>query len=51
MSYLCDLFFIFGLIFIFIHHVISFKQAYLFSVDLLEYILLFWDDNFNEENE
>ena len=40
---LCDLFFIFSLIFIVINHMTSFKQAYLFFVHVLEYLLLFLD--------
>ena len=45
MSYLCDLFFIFRLTFIFINHITLLKQTYLLFVHLLEYFLLFWDDN------
>ena len=50
-SYICDLFFIFSLIFIVINHIISIKQTYLFFVRLLEYLLLILDDNVHEENE
>ena len=42
MSYLCDLFFIFSLIFIVINHITSFKQTYLFFAPFLEYFLLFF---------
>ena len=51
MSYLCDIFFIFSLIFIIIYHMTSFKQTYLFLVHFLEYLLLFLDDNVDEERE
>ena len=50
MSYLCDLF-IFSLIFIVINHITSFRQTHLFFVHFLEYILLFLDDNMDEESE
>ena len=51
MSYLCDLFFSFNLIFIIINHITTFKQMYLVLVHFLEYRLLYLDDNVNEENE
>ena len=51
MSYLYDLFFIFNLIFIVINHKTSFKQMYLFFVHVLEYLLLFLDDNVDEESK
>ena len=51
MSYLCILFFIFSLIFIVINHVISLKQKHFFFVHFLEYLLLFLDDNVDEESE
>ena len=51
MLYLCDLFFIFSIIFIVIDHMTSFKQTYLFFVNFLEYLLLFLDDNMDEESE
>ena len=51
MSYLCDLFLIFSLIFIVINHITLFKEIYLFFVHFLEYFLLFLDDNLNEESE
>ena len=43
-------FFIFSLIFIVIKYITSFKQAYLFFVPL-KYLLLFLDDNMDEESE
>ena len=45
MSYLCDLFSIFCLIFVAINHITLFKPTYLLFVHFLEYHLLFWDDN------
>ena len=45
MSYLCDLFFIFSLIFIVSYHITSFKLSCLFFVHFLEYLLLFLDNN------
>ena len=51
MSYICDLFFIFSLIFIVINHITSLKQAKLFFVIFLEYLLLPLDDNVDEESE
>ena len=51
MSYLCDLCFIFSLIFIIITYITLFKQAYLFFVHFLEYLRLFLDDNMNEESK
>ena len=45
------LFFQFSLIFIVINHKISFKQMYLFFVHFLEYLLLFLDNNVDEESE
>ena len=51
MSYLCDLFFIFSLVFIVINHTTSFKQACLFFVHCLESLLSLLDDNVDEENE
>ena len=50
MSYLYDLFFIFSLIFIVIYYIISFKQTYLFFVHFSKYVLLFLDDNVDEES-
>ena len=51
MSYLCDLFYIFSLVFIVINHVTSFKQTYLFFVHFLEYLLLLLDDIVDEESK
>ena len=51
MSYLCDLFFIFSVVFIFIYHKISLKETHLFFAHILEYLLLFLDENVGEENE
>ena len=51
MSYLCDLFFIFSLIFIAINHITSLKQTQLLFVPFLEYLLLFLDDKVDEESE
>ena len=49
--YLRDLFFIFNFIFIVINRVTSLKQMYLFFVHFLECLILFLDDNVNEESE
>ena len=51
MSYLCDLLFIFSLIFIVINHLTSLKQTHLLFVYFSEYLLLFLDDNVDEESE
>ena len=51
MVYLRDLFVIFSLIFIVTNHIASYKQGYLLFTPFLEYILLFLDDNVNEESE
>ena len=51
MSYLCDLFFIVSLIFIVINSTISLKQAHMFFVHFLKYLLLFLDNNVDEESE
>ena len=51
MSYLCDLFFIFSLIFIVINHIKSFKQTNLFFIHFLEYLLLSLVDYVDEESE
>ena len=51
MSYLCDQFFIFSLIFIVINHVTSLKQMHLLFAHFSEYSLLFLDDNMDEESE
>ena len=51
MSYLYNLFSISSLIFIVIYHITPLKQTYLFFVHFLEYLLLFLDDNVDEESE
>ena len=51
MPHICDLFFIFTLIVIVINHITSFKQTFLFFVHFLENLLLFVDDNVDEESE
>ena len=51
MPYLCDPFFIPTLIFIVINHITSFKQSSLLFVHLLKCLLLFFDDNLDEESE
>ena len=51
MSYLCDLFFISSLIFIPVNHILSLKETQLIFVHFLEYLLLFLDDNVDEESE
>ena len=49
--YLYNLFSIFRLIFIVINHLMSLKQAHLFFVHILQYLLLFLNDNVDEESE
>ena len=49
MSYLCDLFLFSSPIFITINYLTSLKQTELFFVHFLEYLLLFFDDNVEEE--
>ena len=51
MSYLCDLFFFFSLIFVTINHIISFTLTYLFFIFFLEYLVLFLRDNVNKKSE
>ena len=51
MSYPCDLLFIFILIFIAINHIMLLKQTHLLFVHFIKYILLFLDDNLDEESE
>ena len=51
MPHLFDLFFISSLIFTVINHITSFKQMYLFLIHFLEYLLLFLNDNVDEESE
>ena len=41
MSYLCNLFFIFNLIFVVINHVTSLKQTHLFLLHFLGYLIIF----------
>ena len=48
-SYLCNLFFIFSLIFIVIDHITSSNQTHLLFVHVLEFYL-FLDDNVDEES-
>ena len=49
---LCDLFFIFDLILIVINYITSLKQMHLlFFVHILDYLLLFMEDNVDEERE
>ena len=48
----CDLIFIFSLIFIAINYITSLKQMHLlFAYYFLKYLLLFLDDNVDEETE
>ena len=51
MSYICDLFFNFSLIFIVINDINTFKQVFVFLYILLGYLQLFLDDNMDEESE
>ena len=51
MSYICDLFFIFSLVFVVINHITSLKQTPLSFVHFSEYLLLFLDDNMDEKSE
>ena len=51
MSYICDLFFNFSLIFIVINDINTFKQVFIFLYILLGYLQLFLDDNMDEESE
>ena len=51
MSHIGDLFFIFNLIFIAINSITSLKQTHLFYVHFLDYLLLFLDDNVDEESK
>ena len=50
MSYLCDSFFIFSLIFIVINHT-NLNRLSCFSVHFLEYLLLFFNDSVDEESQ
>ena len=51
MSYICDLFLNFSLIFIVINHINTFKQVFVFLYILLGYLQVFLDDNMDEESE
>ena len=52
MSYLCDLFSIFSLIFIVIYHEVSLKQTQLFFCSFFRIsFIIFLDDNVDEESE
>ena len=51
MSYICDLFFNFSLIFIVINHINTFKQVFVFLYILLGYLQVLLDDNMDEESE
>ena len=51
MLYLCYLFFIFSLIFIFINHVTPLKQTRLFFVHFLQYLWLCLDDSMDEDSK
>ena len=51
MPYLCDLFFIFNLLFIVINHKITWKQTNLFFAHISEYLLLVLDINVEEKSE
>ena len=51
MSYSCDPFFNFSLIFIVINRITSLTQTHLFFVHFLEYLLLFLDGNVDEESK
>ena len=50
-SYICDLLLIFSLVFTVINHIMSLKQTHWVFLQVLEYLLLFLDDNVDEENE
>ena len=51
MSDLCNLFFIFTLIFTNINAIISLKQVHLFFARFLEYLKLVLDDNIDDKSE
>ena len=51
MSDLCNLFFIFTLIFTNINPIISLKQVHLFFARFLEYLKLVLDDNIDDKSE
>ena len=50
-SYISDLFLIFSLVFIVINHIISLRQTHLILVHFIKYVLLFLDDNVDEDSE
>ena len=49
MSFLCNPFFTFGLIFILNDHTIGLKQTHLCFARFSEYLIIVLDDNMNEE--
>ena len=51
MSYHFNIFFIFSLIFIVVNHITSLKQTHLLFVCFLEHLLLFLDDNVDEDGK
>ena len=51
MSYICDLFFLFSLVFIVINHITSLKQMYLTFLQFFKNLLLSLDDNIDEESK
>ena len=51
MLHLCDLFFMFSLIFVAVNSIRSLNQTNLFLAHFLEYLLLFLDDNVDEKSE
>ena len=51
MSYLCNLFFIFSLIFIFINDITLYKKTHLLYVHFSDDLLIFLDDIVHEKNK
>ena len=51
MSYICDVFFFFILVFIAINYVTPLKQMYFFFLHFLEYLLLFLNDNMDQTSK
>ena len=51
MLHLCDLFFMFSIIFIAVNSIRPLNQTNLFLAHFLEYLLLFLDDNVDEKSE
>ena len=51
MSHISGLFFIFSVIFIAINSITSLKQTHLFYAHFLDYLLLFLDDEVDEESK